>query len=75
MIVACVRGWSTGAIRGLAGGQIAVALLFMGQTYRIIHDTSSSVPVSITYGTTDLLGLGAYVLLAFSLALLLAPRR
>jgi hypothetical protein len=47
----------------------------MGQTYRIIHDTSSAVPTSVTSGTTDLLGLGAYVLLALSLALLLAPRR
>jgi hypothetical protein len=75
MVVACVRGWSTGAIRGLAGVQIAFALLFMGQTYRIIHDTSSAVPTSVTSGTTDLLGLGAYVLLALSLALLLAPRR
>jgi hypothetical protein len=75
MIVACIRGWSSGAIRGLAGVQAGVAVLFMAQTYRIIHDTTGPVRIAVSYGTTDLLGLGSYVLLALSLALLLAPRR
>jgi len=47
----------------------------MAQTYRLINDASSVARVTLSYGTTDLLGLGAYVLLALSLGLLLAPRR
>jgi hypothetical protein len=75
MIVGCTRGWSGGALRGLAGLQAGVALVFIAQAYRIVHDTDAAFRAAVHPGTPDLLGLGPYVLLVASVALLVAPRR
>jgi hypothetical protein len=74
MIVACIRDWGGGTLRGLACAQAGVAVLFMAQAYRIVHDTSGPIRVTVHYGTTDVLGFGPYLLLLLSLVLLVAPR-
>jgi hypothetical protein len=73
LVVGCIRGWSFGALRAVAATQVGVAVLFMVQTYRLLHDSIGSGGSHI--GATDLIGLGPYVLLALSIGLLLAPRR
>jgi len=60
------------AARVLAAVEALLVIMFLVQIGRIVDDTPTFGPADI--GITDLVGLGAYVLLIVSMVLLVVPR-